>query len=152
MWQKTFLWGKWSILAKAWEQHMFSASFRSFWKAGWEQPLPPSWAMNISYFRISNRLGGAMIKRLPRVTTHSPVLFPKKPCCQSVVICLVKDVMCWNVAAVVWENTKNNFPLEMYWIFFVYQIRNLGLFFRSTSFHVSMHHWKSLANETSQRF
>lgn len=112
--RKHFCEREWSILVEAWERHMFSAGFRFFWKAGWEQPLPPSWAMNISYFRISNRPGGTMIKRLPRVTTHLPALFPKKPCCQSVVICLVKDVMCWNVAAVVWENTKNNFPLEMY--------------------------------------
>lgn len=86
--------------------------------------VAPSWAMNISYFRISSRPGGTMIKRLPRghrplpstVSERKNQKTKHKPCCQPVDICFVKDVMGWNVAAVVWENTKNNFPSEMYWL------------------------------------
>lgn len=94
--------------------------------------IAPSWAMNILYFQMSNRCGGMMIKRLPRVTTHSPALFPKTLLpVGTELYCCVKDVLGWNFAPVVWENTKNNF-LFLRCIgcsAFVYQTRNLEQIF-----------------------
>lgn len=82
-----------------------------FWKAGWEQPLPHP-GLWISH------TGGMMIKRLPRVTTHYRVLFPKTwlPVLTDL-FCWVKDILGWNLALFGWENTKNNFLFEMYWPF-----------------------------------
>lgn len=82
------------------------------------------------------------IKRLPRVTFHYRVLFPKArlPVLTDV-FCCVKDILGWNLALLVWERSKNNFLFEMYWLFRLCVPCKPGtcssFFFRTTSFPVA---------------
>lgn len=80
--------------------------------------IAPSWTMNIPHIKITTGPGGMMIKRLPRVTFHYRVLFPKARLpVPTDVFCCVKDILGWNSALLVWERSKNDFLFEMYWLF-----------------------------------